>query len=256
MTNPFSDDRMAAGYASARPAVHPRVIDRVQPWLGPARMRTAVDIGCGAGLSTQPLLHLADRCVGLDPAEAMVAFARGTVPRASFVVARAEALPFAAGSVDLLTAAGSLNYADLDRFFPEAARVLAPGGALVVYDFSPGRSFPASDRLDRWFEAFMTRYPAPATRGHSLSPSALARVAPGFTLCHGEDFEVGLSLSPEFYVSYVLTETNVEEAVRAGASIDDIRAWCTGTLAPVFEGSAREVLFRGYVAHLVSRRSS
>jgi hypothetical protein len=78
----------------------------------------------------------------------------------------------------------------------------------------------------------------------------LAQAARRFTLRHSEDFEIGLSLSLEFYVSYMLTETNVEAAVAAGTNIDDIRAWCTRTLATVFEGRAREVIFRGYVAHL------
>jgi predicted TPR repeat methyltransferase len=38
-------------------------------------------------------------------------------------------------SLDLIAAAGSLNYVALDRFFPEAARILAPNGLLLAYDF-------------------------------------------------------------------------------------------------------------------------
>jgi len=251
MSSLFSDARMAAGYASARPPVHPRVIDRVRAWLPHPRVARAADVGCGAGVSTEPLLDLADECLGLDPAQEMVGLARRRVPRARFVAARAEALPFRSAAIDLLTAAGSLNYADLSRFFAEAARVLAPGGALVVYDFSPGRSFAGSRRLDAWFDTFMARYPPPASRGQPLSPALLATVARGFRLARGDDFEIGLPITPEFYVSYVLTETNVQEAIGAGGSLDDIHAWCSETLAPVFGGREREVVFRGYVALLV-----
>jgi SAM-dependent methyltransferase len=251
MSSLFADPRMAVGYASARPPVHQRVIDRARAWLGASRMGRAADVGCGAGLSTEPLIALADQCVGFDPAEAMVALARRRVPRARFVAGTAEAMPLASASVDLLTAAGSLNYADLDRFFPEAARVLAPAGSLVVYDFSPGRWFPGSGRLEVWFDAFMRRYPPPEGRGRSLSPAELAGATRDFVLRRGEDFEVGLPMTTEIYVAYMLTETNVEHAVRGGASLEGIRAWCTETLAPVFDGATREVLFRGYVAQLV-----
>jgi ubiquinone/menaquinone biosynthesis C-methylase UbiE len=44
----------------------------------------------------------------------------------------AEAIPLHDRSVDLISAAGSLNYANLDLFFPEAARVLVPGGRLAL----------------------------------------------------------------------------------------------------------------------------
>ena len=48
---------------------------------------------------------------------------------------------------------------------PRAAHILdmgcggGPGGLLAAYDFSPGRSFADSNRLDTWFETFTSRYP-------------------------------------------------------------------------------------------------
>ena len=71
----------------------------------------------------------------------------------------AEALPVRSASIDVVTAAGSLNYAGLDQFFPDVARVLREGGALIVYDFSAGRRFADSETLDEWFTEFLRRYP-------------------------------------------------------------------------------------------------
>ncbi len=82
MANPFGDDLMAAGYAAARPPVHPRVIDLLRRWVGSRRVEVAADLGCGAGLSTRPLVALARVCIGFDPAEAMVRAARRVVPEA------------------------------------------------------------------------------------------------------------------------------------------------------------------------------
>jgi hypothetical protein len=53
---------------------------------------------------------------------------------------------------------------------------------------------------------------------------------------------------PEFYLDYAITETNVSSAIAAGTPEAEIREWCCATLAPVFEGRPREVLFRVYTA--------
>jgi ubiquinone/menaquinone biosynthesis C-methylase UbiE len=95
----------------------------------------------------------------------MLRWARVAAPSAQVAVARAEQLPVASGAVDLIAAAGSLNYVDLPAFFPEARRILCRGGRLVVYDFGAGRSFPDSDVLDQWFDEFELRYPFRALPG-------------------------------------------------------------------------------------------
>ena len=66
---------MGAGYANARPPIHPLVIERVLARLNPPRRFTrALDVGCGAGLSTRPLIAIAERCLAIDPAEAMLSW--------------------------------------------------------------------------------------------------------------------------------------------------------------------------------------
>ncbi len=240
---------MAAGYATARPPVHARVIERAHRALGrPAPFRRALDVGCGAGLSTRALDGFAEHSIGMEPAEPMLKWHSTLAPGADFLVGRAEALPVQAGCVDLITAAGALNYTNLDLFFPEALRTLTPDGTLLVYDFSPGRSFRGNDRLDDWFTAFATRYPWPHNEARELNPRILESLDSGCRLGQHECFEIGLTLSPGFYLEYMLTETNVASAMRDGGSYDEIRQWCSETLAPVWDGREHEVLFRGYFA--------
>ncbi|MEJ7607546.1 MAG: methyltransferase domain-containing protein [Bryobacteraceae bacterium] len=131
IVNPFGTNDMAAGYAVSRPPVHSRVLEQVRLlWKSP--VRRALDIGCGAGLSTKALTGIADHCIGLEPAEAMLRWTATVAPQASFLVGAAETIPLRARSIDLITAAGSLNYVNLDLFFPEARRVLTPRGSLIV----------------------------------------------------------------------------------------------------------------------------
>lgn len=238
---------MAAGYASARPAVHPRIIDRIRRRI--PHVRTAADIGCGSGLSTLALEPVADHTVGIEPSVEMLRLARTVAPGACFAAGRAEDIPLRYGSVDLMTAAGSLNWADLSRFYPEAKRVLSSSGALVVYDFSTGRSFRDSgSALDDWFDGFETRYPWPPAA--EITPETLQPEPWGLRLTSAERFEEALRIEPEFYLRYVMTETNVVAAIDRGTPESEIRSWCKDTLAPVFGGVPRDVVFRGFLAYI------
>jgi SAM-dependent methyltransferase len=245
----YDSPRLAAKYAYDRPPVHQHIIRAIGAHLRlVAPLARALDVGCGAGLSTAALAPLAETVVGLEPVRAMLAHRRAVAPRARFLVGQAERLPFATGAFDLLTAAGSLNYADLGLFLPEAARVLAPGGALVIYDFSAGRRLREGSRLEEWFAAFERRYPFPPD--YDLDVRNLAYGASGLRLEAHETMDVGVPMDLDGYVSYALGETNVEAAVVGGTPEAEIRGWCRGTLAPLFGAAALEVLFDCYVAYV------
>jgi SAM-dependent methyltransferase len=242
---------LASGYARSRPPLHAPILERVREHLGLVRpVDRALDVGCGAGLSTRPLAAIARSSIGIEPSEAMLKLGVTVAPSALFVVGRAEALPVRSHSIDIITAAGSLNYTDLNQFFPEARRVLRHDGVLVVYDFSAGRTLRGPDALDEWFAEFMRRYPAPRDSALEISPEFLASYDSSFRMTGHEYFEIGLTLTPRFYLEYILTETNVAEAVRRGIPEAEIRGWCSETLGAVFGGEAREVFFRGYFACL------
>jgi SAM-dependent methyltransferase len=252
--NLFATASMAVGYARARPPIHAWVVEHVSQRLKLAGTdRRALDVGCGAGLSTAPLARLARLSLGIEPAVPMLRLARSVAPGALFAAGRAEALPVRSQSIDLVTAAGSLNYVDLDRFFPEARRVLAPGGVLVVYDFGQGRCFSSSPALAAWFAGFSTRHPLPEGSARALDPAILASLDGGFLVDDRLEFELALPFDAGSYVDYVMSEANVAHAVRGGAGEAALREWCARTLDPVFGGVSRDVVFAGYVAFLVPR---
>lgn len=246
---------MAEGYATARPPVHAFILDKVREALGERMQpRRALDIGCGAGLSTKPLAAFSGLCLGLEPSAAMLKFARSVAPEARFVAGIAESLPFRDGSIDLMTAAGSLNYVNLNRFFPEALRVLGRDGFLVVYDYPAGRSFHSSEDLDLWFGRFLARYPKPRSEAVKLTPEILERIVTGFRLGPHEYFETCIRMTWQAYSAYMMTETNVARAIREGEDEEAIRGWVEQTLPPVFDGRERDIVFRGYYACLEPAR--
>ncbi|MBV1853060.1 class I SAM-dependent methyltransferase [Catellatospora tritici] len=247
MTSVYDGARIAAGYAFDRPAVHERIL---LPLAAAPRAECALDVGCGAGRSTAALAPYARTVVGLEPIASMLAHRSAVAPAAEFVVGEAERLPFARGSFDLVTAAGSLNYVDLDLFLPEAARVLTDGGRLYVYDFSEGRHAVGTDSLAGWFAAFEHHFPWPPGY-RPLAPAALPWGEHGLRLVRCADTEVALELTGAQYLRYVLSEVNVNAALARGGSADEVVRWCTETLAPVFGSGSLRVRFCGYLAEAV-----
>jgi SAM-dependent methyltransferase len=251
----YESARMARGYAFSRPPVHPRIVQRTREDLGSAwPVARALDVGCGAGRSTEALEPLARSVVGLESVPAMLAHRRDVAPRASFVAARAEQMPFASGVFDLVTAAGSLNYVDVRTFLPDLARVLAPAGVMAVYDFSAGRRMAGERRLDAWYAAFERRYPPKP--GYAMDVTKLPFADYGLTLETYREFEVAVPMTLPSYVAYALSETGVELAVASGVPEADIRTWCESTLAGVFGDAPREVIFDAYVAYVSRARPS
>jgi len=102
----YDSPRLAAQYAHDRPPVHPHIIRAIGEHLRlGARVGRALDIGCGAGLSTAALEPLAETVVGIEPVRVMLTHRHAVAPHALFLVGQAERLPFPAGAFDLMTAA-------------------------------------------------------------------------------------------------------------------------------------------------------
>lgn len=249
-TSIYDSPRLAAGYAYHRPPVHAEILKKIGQRLGlQGKLSRALDVGCGAGLSTAALESLAEVVVGIEPVEAMLAFRHVVAPQAKFVVGQAEHLPFAARSFDLMTTAGAINYADRDLFFPEAARVLTPTGTLVIYDFSAGCRCAGNDRLSQWFEEFAQRYQSPP--GYAMDVRAQAYDRHRLRMVEYEEFEVALPMTLIAYLDYAMSETSVEQAIQDGVPESEIRDWCQVTLAEVFgESESLEILFDAYIARV------
>jgi len=95
----------------------------------------ALDAACGTGRHAAYLASLGHTVIGVDSSPGMLALAREKVPQGEFHEADLHELPLADDSVDLVVCAIALvHLPDLEGPFGEFARVLRPGGHLVVSD--------------------------------------------------------------------------------------------------------------------------
>jgi len=110
------------------------VLDRpMLELIGEGRFATALDVGCGEGRFCRMLAGRGIRTVGIDPTEALIAEARRRDPDGDYRIGRAEQLDFPDASFDLVVSYLTLiDIPDLAAAIAEMARVLRPGGSLLI----------------------------------------------------------------------------------------------------------------------------
>ncbi len=246
----FGHDRVAAGYASARPYLHPQIFAVVRDVIRPsAPFRRALDVGCGTGLSSSALLELAGEVVGIDASVEMLRRAC-RVSSVRYAASEAETPPFRPRTFGLVVACGSIDWVDRSRFVPRAAELLERGGWLVPLDFGDAGRSPEVPGLARWHdEAFQARYPRPASRDPLITMEEAHRH--GFEAPVHREFASVASFTARQYAAFLMTESNVIAAVEFGAeAADRVRAWLETELLPVFGEGSRPVAFSGYVQAL------
>ncbi len=127
---------MAGDYARFRPGYAPQVATAVLGYVGRAAASIdAADIGAGTGIWTRTLaargLH---SVVAVEPNDEMrgqgIETSAGT--DIAWIKGSAEATGLPDGSVDLVSMASSLHWADFDKACDEFHRILRPGGVFVA----------------------------------------------------------------------------------------------------------------------------
>ena len=100
----------------------------------PLEGKTALDVGCGAGLLAEPLARLGARVTGVDAAPELIAVARDHAAAQGLEIDyRAGAVEALKGQFDLVTSMEVIEHvADPAAFVRALAKRLAPGGLLVM----------------------------------------------------------------------------------------------------------------------------
>ena len=102
--------------------------------LKPLAGRTALDVGCGAGLLAEPLARLGAGVTGLDASPELIAAARDHAEALGLTIDyRAGELAELGGQFDLITCMEVIEHvADPAEFVKALAKRLAPGGLLIL----------------------------------------------------------------------------------------------------------------------------
>jgi ubiquinone/menaquinone biosynthesis C-methylase UbiE len=142
----------AAAYATSRPHAKGNSLNRLVDLVAPRETWIGLDIATGAGHVALALAPRLAHVVASDLTPQMLGVARGLarqreILNMSFANMRAEALPFADTTFDLVTCRiAPHHFDDVSKFVAESARVLRPGGVFgLVENVSPDPSIMEGD---------------------------------------------------------------------------------------------------------------
>lgn len=123
--------RQGTNYQHHRPDYPTELFARLAEH-SPGRRR-ALDLGCGSGQACRALEPFFEQVLGADLSLPQLRAAPAGAGR--YLAARADALPIADNTLDLITVAQALHWFALPAFFQEAERVLVDGGLLAIISY-------------------------------------------------------------------------------------------------------------------------
>lgn len=136
--------KQAADYATFRPQYPPELFEYLGS-IAPTR-HLAWDCGTGNGQAAIGLASVFDRVIATDASEKQIAKAQPD-ERIEYRVSPAENSGIKTATIDLIMVAQALHWFDLDRFYPEARRVLKPGSVFAASAYNLLHIDPAIDEV-------------------------------------------------------------------------------------------------------------
>ena len=165
-----------------------RMIGMVDAAGGTNRYGWAVDLGTGAGFTAFAVAGVSDRVVASDVTEPMLRQTqrlgreRG-IANLDLSQNAAEALPFAGGSIDLVTSRVSAHHSrDFEKALDEAQRVLKKGGSLLMADSVA----PEDDAITKWMNDIELRRDFSHVENRRISAIARMLEERGFTVVEND----------------------------------------------------------------------
>ncbi len=225
---------VAEAYATFRPRYPPALFASLAAQA--PRRATAWDCATGSGQAAVGLATHFERVIATDGSAAQLAAARPH-PRVRYLCGLAEWAPVRAASVDLVSAAQSLHWFDIPRFFAEARRVLTPGGLVAAWCYGLAQVDPAIDPVvGRFYRDTVGPY-WPAQRqlvdtGYRTVPFPFAEIALPPVAMEEE-------LTLEAFAGYVRTWSATQRYVAARGS--DPVAPLVAALVPLWGSGVRTV---------------
>ena len=135
-----------ADYWNHNTAYHPWILGHVEQLCDPV----VLDVGAGEGLLAQRLAPICAQVIGIEPDAPTASRAQARlkdIPNVRIIETTYDGLNLEPESVDAITLVASLHHMNPEAVFTKSARLLRPGGRLLVVGLAANR------RLSDWLYA-------------------------------------------------------------------------------------------------------
>ena len=253
----FEQAELANRYANYRPQVQTYIIDSIAQELDwakePKQFANALDVACGTGHSTKPLLEYATSVKGCDVSETMIQEAKLAVVGIDFCISNAEALPSEDGSLDLVSVGFAYHWFDQISFLKEVARALNPTGLLLIYNMRFTGNMLSNPTYQDWHKnSYLNRYPSPKRKLTPLKES-LAQANCGLVIDKVLPLTHPLNFTKLTLRNYLTTQSNIAVALDNGESLQDIDSWLNSGISEYFQ---RETESFEYIGQAITLRQT
>ena len=165
-------DRIGDGYDTTRRA-DPQILEVLHELLEIREECTFLDIACGTGNYTARLAGHGGRWHAFDQSETMLAEARGKSVAIEWQNFDIEKTDYPDNYFDAAMCSLAIHhFKDLSRAFREIARVLKPGGRLVIFTSTPDQvaGYWLYEYFPRMMQASCTQMPSLAALEQAMRP--------------------------------------------------------------------------------------
>lgn len=189
----FDWGKTSADYAKFRDIYPPLFYEKIASRELCVKGQRVLDIGTGTGVIPRNMYHYGADWVGTDISAEQIAQAKRLAEEAGmqieFRACPAEQLDFPAETFDVITACQCFWYFDHAALSPLLARMLKPGGKLVVLSME---WLPFEDEIARQSEEMVLQFnPAWTGAGETRHPNFIPEVMySDFTLAEHEEYDL------------------------------------------------------------------
>jgi ubiquinone/menaquinone biosynthesis C-methylase UbiE len=231
----------AQGYVTSAGHAQGRELDRLLELAQPHADHWLLDVATGGGHTALKFAPHVRRVVAADLTSAMLRAARDFIDGAQqsnidYIATDAGNLAFAARTFDLVTCRiAAHHFPDCFRFAQECARVLKPGGLLLIED----HLLPDNPRAAQYIETFQRLRDPSHHRAYAADEWRGLLLDAGLKVAHDESFVRTMKLLPwaerQGCAPHIIERLHILLAQAPQAAADWLRPACAGTPDATFD---------------------